>query len=184
MYLISSSRTEVTSGGSLSSEALRSKWCAPFGIISATRVSEMVSSTPPPCQGSNNPLLKNKTVYIEWNAYYNQTWTRCCCALRCPFHHRKSLWYEVETPHHIATDSQHCMQQGSMGLAETCLSLHQNTLAWPSLYMPFVVVNKMRSHYNGYDLEVPESPTPPHQDWQWHHPSHYTLLVQYSCSRH
>lgn len=57
IMLVSLSLRVVTSSGSSSRVPCRSRWCAPFGIVKATRVSDMFCSTPPPCQGSSSPLL-------------------------------------------------------------------------------------------------------------------------------
>ena len=55
----SKSLAHLMSGYAVSSGSLnmRSMWCAPFGIRIASTLSDKLVSTPPPCQGSSNPLL-------------------------------------------------------------------------------------------------------------------------------
>jgi len=60
-YMVVNSRAlaEITSTGSAILVALRSRWCAPLGIVMAIMPwSGLLASTPPPCHGSSKPLLE------------------------------------------------------------------------------------------------------------------------------
>jgi hypothetical protein len=71
-------RTETGSAGLLS---LRSRWCAPSGMMIATVELDMLPSTPPLDHGSSSPLLQstgNKTSiwHTLWFRLYNNVYVR------------------------------------------------------------------------------------------------------------
>lgn len=67
MYCLYKIRAFWTDFGSLGLAALKSKWCAPSGIMTAIKDFDRFFMTPPLDQGSNNPLLKRRVkLCFRW----------------------------------------------------------------------------------------------------------------------